>query len=72
MAKEKPLSERQQNILRFIWDYVNENSRPPTIREIGRNVKISSTSVVNYNLNKLESRGLLERDSDVSRGIRFT
>jgi repressor LexA len=72
MAKEKPLSERQQNILRFIWDYVKENSRPPTIREIGGNVNISSTSVVNYNLNKLESRGLLERDSDVSRGIRFT
>lgn len=72
MAKEKPLSERQQNILRFIWEYVHENSRPPTIREIGRNVKISSTSVVNYNLNKLETRGLLERDSDVSRGIRFT
>ena len=72
MAKEKPLSERQQNILRFIWDYIAEHSRPPTIREIGRNVTISSTSVVNYNLNKLEERGLLERDSDVSRGIRFT
>lgn len=72
MAKEKPLSERQENILQFIWDYIKENSRPPTIREIGRNVKISSTSVVNYNLNKLEERGLLERDSDVSRGIRFT
>jgi repressor LexA len=72
MAKEKPLSERQQNILRFIWDYVEEFNRPPTIREIGGNVNISSTSVVNYNLNKLEERGLLERDSDVSRGIRFT
>lgn len=72
MAKEKPLSERQENILQFIWDYIKENSRPPTIREIGRDVKISSTSVVNYNLNKLEERGLLERDSDVSRGIRFT
>lgn len=72
MAKEKPLSERQQNILRFIWDYVEEFNRPPTIREIGGNVSISSTSVVNYNLNKLEERGLLERDSDVSRGIRFT
>ncbi len=72
MAKEKPLSERQQNILQFIKSYVDENGRPPTIREIGRDVKISSTSVVNYNLNKLEERGLLERDSDVSRGIRFT
>lgn len=72
MAKDKPLSERQLNILQFIRSYVDEHSRPPTIREIGRNVQISSTSVVNYNLNKLEERGLLERDSDVSRGIRFT
>lgn len=72
MAKEKPLSERQQNMLQFIWDYIEEQGRPPTIREIGRDVKISSTSVVNYNLNKLEERGLLERDADVSRGIRFT
>ena len=72
MAKDKPLSERQQNILGFIWEYVEEHRRPPTIREIGRNVKISSTSVVNYNLNKLEERGFLERDADVSRGLRFT
>ncbi|MCP4427453.1 MAG: transcriptional repressor LexA [Chloroflexi bacterium] len=72
MAKEKPLSSRQQNMLRFIWEYVRENGRPPTIREIGKNVKISSTSVVNYNLNKLKDRGLLERDADVSRGLRFT
>ncbi len=72
MAKEKPLSGRQQNILRFIWEYVQENARPPTIREIGGNVNISSTSVVNYNLNALKKRGLLERDADVSRGLRFT
>lgn len=72
MAKDKPLSERQQNILQFVWDYVQENGRPPTIREIGKNVKITSTSVVTYNLNKLEERGFLERDSDVSRGIRYT
>lgn len=72
MAKEKPLSERQQNILQFVWEYVQEHGRPPTIREIGKNVKITSTSVVTYNLNKLEQRGFLERDSDVSRGIRYT
>ncbi len=72
MAKEKPLSERQQNILRFIWGYVQERRRPPTIREIGGSVNISSTSVVNYNLNKLKDKGLLERDADVSRGLRFT
>lgn len=71
MAK-KALSERQKNILAYIQEYVAEFGRPPTIREIGAAVKISSTSVVNYNLTKLKERGLLERDSDVSRGLRLT
>ncbi|MCA9897027.1 MAG: transcriptional repressor LexA [Ardenticatenaceae bacterium] len=71
MAK-KALSERQKNILAYIQEYVAEFGRPPTIREIGGAVNISSTSVVNYNLTKLKERGLLERDSDVSRGLRLT
>ena len=71
MAK-KALSERQKNILAYIQEYVAEFGRPPTIREIGGAVNISSTSVVNYNLTKLKELGLLERDSDVSRGLRLT
>lgn len=69
---EKPLSKRQQSILDFTQDYMNEHGRPPTIREIGRAVGISSTSVVNYNLAKLEEKGFLDRDPDVSRGLRLT
>jgi repressor LexA len=71
MAK-KGLSERQKNILAYIQEYVAEFRRPPTIREIGSAVNISSTSVVNYNLTKLKERGLLERDAEVSRGLRLT
>ena len=69
---KKPLSKRQQNILKFIWDYREEHGRPPTIREIGKAVDISSTSVVNYNLTRLQERGYLSRDAEVSRGINFT
>ncbi|MFQ5400181.1 MAG: transcriptional repressor LexA [Anaerolineae bacterium] len=72
MASGKPLSERQRRILDYIWEYLNNNSRPPTIREIGGAVNISSTSVVNYNLTKLAERGLIERDAEVSRGLRLT
>jgi len=72
VKKKKPLSERQQNILDYIWDYIQNNGRPPTIREIGGAVNISSTSVVNYNLSKLKEKGLLERDPEVSRGLRLT
>jgi repressor LexA len=69
---EKPLSKRQQNILQFTRGYMDEHGRPPTIREIGKAVGINSTSVVNYNLGKLEEKGFLDRDPDVSRGLRLT
>lgn len=70
--KRKPLSERQKNILQYIHEYVDENTRPPTIREIGEATSISSTSVVNYNLTRLMERGLVERVPEVSRGLRLT
>jgi repressor LexA len=65
------LSERQRNILRFMQKYVNQTGYPPTIREIGEATGINSTSVVNYNLNKLVEAGYLERSDRVSRGLRL-
>src|SRR5690606_15608660 len=67
----KKLSERQRNILNFMYDYVEENAYPPTIREIGEATDINSTSVVNYNLNKLVDAGYLDRSDKVSRGLRL-
>jgi repressor LexA len=73
MSSEKEsLSKRQSEILRYVWDYVKESGRPPTIREIGAAANISSTSVVNYNLTKLMEKGFLDRDAEVSRGLRLT
>jgi repressor LexA len=65
------LSDRQQQMIEFIRSFTEENQYPPTIREIGEAVGISSTSVVNYNLNKLVDAGLIERNKEVSRGIRL-
>jgi repressor LexA len=65
------LSARQQKILEFIRQFTLENEYPPTIREIGTAVGISSTSVVNYNLNILQREGHIIRDREVSRGIRL-
>jgi len=65
------LSERQQKMLEFIRSYMAEYDRPPTIREIGEHVGISSTSVVNYNLNKLQEGGYIARNREVSRGLRL-
>lgn len=71
MAKRK-LSDRQRRMLDFILSFSEESGYPPSIREIGRAVDISSTSVVNYNLNRLVEEGYLDRDQNVSRGIRLT
>ena len=66
------LSERQQRILEFIRQFTLKNEYPPTIREIGTAVGISSTSVVNYNLNILQREGHITRNKEVSRGIRLS
>jgi repressor LexA len=71
MKKFEKLSERQQKILRFMDRYVNANGYPPTIREIGEATQINSTSVVNYNLNKLVKLGYIQRSSTKSRGLRM-
>lgn len=63
------LSERQQRILDFVRQFLDDNGYPPSIRDICRGCDISSTSVVDYNLNILEREGLLRRDPEVSRGI---
>lgn len=68
-AKSKELSDRQKDILRFIVSFSQTNKYPPSIREIGERVGISSTSVVSYNLKKLVEEDLVEREPDVSRGL---
>jgi len=65
------LSARQKDILKFIGQFVEENGYPPTIREIGRAANISSTSVVYYNLNILQAKGYIQRNREISRGVRL-
>jgi repressor LexA len=72
MARRKEgLSERHKKILEVLEHYQNNVGYPPSIREIGREANISSTSVVNYYLDQLEEMGHIERDRKVSRGMRL-
>jgi repressor LexA len=64
-------SDRRERILQFIQEYIAKNGYPPTIREIGGQVGIKSTSVVEYHLNKMTQLGMLEREQRVSRGLRL-
>jgi repressor LexA len=66
------LSDRQQRMLLFIRDYLTEHGYPPSNREIGQATGISSTSVVDYNLRRLERKGHLVCDPKVSRGIKLS
>ncbi len=72
VRKSKGLGERHEKILNFIQDYQRKFKHPPSIREIGENCGISSTSVVNYYLDQLEKSGHIERDRKISRGLRVT
>ncbi len=69
--RDGTLSERQRKIIEFFYTFQQENNYPPSIREIGKAAGISSTSVVNYNLNRLEEMGFIARKKTVSRGIRL-
>ena len=67
--KNKGLTERHMKILHFLQDFQNQNGYPPSIREIGEQTGISSTSVVNYYLDQLEKLGYIKRDRHISRGV---
>jgi repressor LexA len=63
------LSAKQQGILDFLRDFIEDKDYPPSIRDIQQGCDISSTSVVDYNLKRLEERGYIRRDREVSRAI---
>ena len=65
----KKMPPRRQRILSFLQEFYADNGIPPTVRDIQRACEISSTSVVDYNLEKLRESGYINRRHDVARGI---
>ena len=63
------LNPRQRQILDFLRDHSRDHSYPPTVREIGRAVGLSSSSTVQNHLNTLETRGYITRDPAKSRTV---
>lgn len=64
------LTDNQQKILDFLKDRLSSGV-PPSVREIGRAVGLSSTSSVQSNLTALEEKGYIERDPLLKRSIRI-
>jgi repressor LexA len=69
MPSEQLTTARQQRIMEFIADTVRVRGYPPTVREIGEAVGLTSSSSVHSQLANLERKGLLHRDPTKPRAI---
>jgi repressor LexA len=63
------LTRRQQEIWKFLTDYVDSHGYPPTVREIGEAVGLASPSTVHAHLANLERAGLIKRDPTKPRAL---
>ncbi|MFN3865317.1 MAG: transcriptional repressor LexA [Demequina sp.] len=63
------LTDRQRRILETIKDSVESRGYPPSMREIGESVGLTSTSSVKHQLSALETKGFLRRDPHRPRAI---
>ena len=66
----KPLSEKQQKVLAFVKERLQDNI-PPSVREICEATGIKSTSTVHAYLKRLEDDGYIDRRSGLNRAIRL-
>lgn len=69
MHGSNDVTARQRRILDFIAHTVRERGYPPTVREIGEAVGLTSSSSVHSQLANLERKGLLHRDPTKPRAI---
>jgi repressor LexA len=65
------LTDRQARILEYIRYQNKVRNYPPSVREIGEAVGLSSSSTVHNHLNQLERRGLIRRDPSKSRTVQL-
>lgn len=66
------LTQRQLSILNFIKKEIKARGYPPSVREIGNAVGLSSSSTVHSHLSQLESKGYIKRDPTKPRTIEVT
>ncbi len=68
-ADESGLTPRQRKVLEVIRDSVERRGYPPTVREIGEAVGLTSTSSVSHQLAMLQKKGFLRRDPSRPRAV---
>jgi repressor LexA len=68
-ADESGLTPRQRKVLEVIRDSVERRGYPPTVREIGEAVGLTSTSSVSHQLMTLQKKGFLRKDPSKPRAV---
>jgi len=68
-TRDPRLTPRQRKVLRVIREWVDEHGYPPSVREIGDAVGLTSTSSVHHQLRTLERKGYLRRDPHRTRAV---
>ena len=63
------ISDRQQDILKVIKTFIVKHGYPPTVREIGEKVNLSSPATIHFHLNKLEEKGYIKKGNSKNRAI---
>jgi len=69
LPDESGLTPRQRRVLEVIRESVERRGYPPTVREIGEAVGLTSTSSVSYQLSSLQKKGYLRRDPSKPRAV---
>lgn len=63
------LTDRQKDVLDFIKSYIVSRGYPPTVREIGKALDISSPATIHVHLKNLEKKGIIRKEGTKNRAI---
>ena len=63
------LTKRQADVLNFVKSYIVSHGYPPTVREIGKALNISSPATIHAHLSNLENKGFIKKDGSKNRAI---
>ena len=72
MSNTEQFTARRRQILDFIATTIEQRWYPPTVREIGAEIGLKSSSSVHYHLKQLEKEGYLTRDGSLTRALRVS
>jgi repressor LexA len=69
MARSNKLTKRQEQILDFLRSFAQTHGYPPSVREIGDAIGLSSSSTVHSHLQALINKGYIKRDASQARAL---